>query len=115
MPGSSDADHLFIAEKQGGEFATKTLTDAEGEGRLEYLWTPDLRTIVANCVFNDDKRYEMIDEGLVRFHFATMSPFRRAWRGNFCKMSWTIRPAFSSQIPTQSSPRPFPRECGKPS
>ncbi|WP_208948416.1 helix-turn-helix domain-containing protein [Segnochrobactrum spirostomi] len=62
-------DHLRAVNLPDVEFASKTLTEAEGEGRLEYLRTPDVRAIVANCAFHHDKRYEMTDEGLVRFHF----------------------------------------------
>lgn len=67
--GIVTADHLHVSAAHGGEFASKTLGAAEGDGRLEYLHAQDFRTIVANCAFHDDRRYEMVDDGLVRFHF----------------------------------------------
>ena len=53
------------------EFATKDVRADGGEGTLEYLRTPDMRVIVANCAFGVGRRYEIADEGLIRFHFGS--------------------------------------------
>lgn len=78
--GIVSADHLLTGEAQGIHLSTKPMSAAEGQGRLEYLHAPDFRAIIANCTFHDAKRYEMVDDGLVRFHFGSDVSIR-AWAG----------------------------------
>jgi len=51
------------------EFASKALSEAEGEGRLSFVRTPDCSILIADCAFHEDRHYEVSDGGRVRFHF----------------------------------------------
>ena len=51
------------------EFASKTLSESEGEGRLSFVRTPDCSILIADCAFNEDRHYKVSDGGRVRFHY----------------------------------------------
>lgn len=78
--GIVNSENIHIAESQAIQFATKTLTPSEGEGRLEYVHAPDFRTIIADCSFHERRGYTMADDGLLRFHFGCDVSIK-AWAG----------------------------------
>lgn len=63
------------------EFSSKTLSDGEGGGLIEYLHTPDFRVLAVDCALAQDKRYEIADQGLIRFHFGFALSIRSTIRG----------------------------------
>ncbi|WP_377297882.1 helix-turn-helix domain-containing protein [Rhizobium sp. SGZ-381] len=63
-------DSQLQQDKNGWfECTSKRLNVDEGEGHLLYVNTPDMRVLVADCTFQQERRYEICDDGLVRFHF----------------------------------------------
>ncbi|WP_374571289.1 helix-turn-helix transcriptional regulator [Phenylobacterium sp.] len=67
--GLVDDAHVSVVCGRAAEFASMCWEDGAGEGAIEYLYTPDLRVIVADFAIAEAKTYEIVDGELVRFHF----------------------------------------------
>lgn len=62
---------VVVDRRRNAEFGTLDLGADAGQGTLEYLHTPDMRVVVSHCTFGTGRRYEIADDGFIRFHFGS--------------------------------------------
>lgn len=54
----------------GAEFGRIDLSEASGEGTIEYFCNSSLRVLVFDCTFRDERTFHVIDDGWIRLNFS---------------------------------------------